>query len=155
MKTWKRIALALGIVAVLGGATAAIAANAHRRGNFQQRITGRVNHMLDKINATPEQRQKINDIVKQAMTDLQAQRQANAKNRGYWIQALTAEKINLDDLNSKADDHAKAMADTAKTIIIPALKQVHDILTTEQRQQLADMAKNHAGMHGGFGGPEQ
>ena len=78
MKTWKRIALALGIVAVLGGATAAIAANAHRRGNFQQRITGRVNHMLDKINATPEQRQKINDIVNQAMTDLKAQRQANA-----------------------------------------------------------------------------
>ena len=136
MKTWKRIALALGIVAVLGGATAAIAANAHRRGNFQQRITGRVNHMLDKINATPEQRQKINDIVKQAMTDLQAQRQANAKNRGYWIQALTAEKINLDDLNSKADDHAKAMAAKKKRRLnLPLVEVLEEVLDEEDDTQ--------------------
>jgi Spy/CpxP family protein refolding chaperone len=155
MKTWKRIALALGIVAVLGGATAAIAANAHGRGNFQQRFTSHVNKMLDKVNATPEQRQSINDIVNQAMTQLQAQRQAHAKDRGYWVQALTADTVDVNALNAKADEHAAAMANTAKTVIIPAVAKVHDILTKDQRQQLADMAKNHAGMHGGFGGPEQ
>ncbi|HYZ89526.1 MAG TPA: Spy/CpxP family protein refolding chaperone [Myxococcales bacterium] len=155
MKTWKRVALALGIASVLGGASAAIAANAHRRGDFQQRFTNHVNRMLDKINATDTQRQQINQIVSDTMASLKQQRQAHASDRGYWIQALTADKLDVDALKAKADEHAQAMANTAKTIIIPAVAKVHDILTPAQRQQLADMAKNHAEMRGGFGGPQQ
>jgi periplasmic protein CpxP/Spy len=155
MKTWKRVALALGIASVLGGATAAIAANAHRRGDFQQRFTSHVNQMLDKINATDSQRQQINQIVSDTMAKLQQQRQAHAGDRGYWMQALTADTLDVDALNAKADEHAQAMASTAKTIIIPAVAKVHDILTSAQRKQLADLAKNHASMHGGFGGPQQ
>jgi Spy/CpxP family protein refolding chaperone len=155
MKTWKRVALALGIASVLGGATAAVAANAHRRGDFQQRITAHVNRMLDKVNATPEQRQAINQVTSDALAQLQQQRQQHASDRGYWMQALTADKVDVNALNAKADEHAQAMANTAKTIIIPALAKVHDILTPAQRAQLADMAKNHAAMRGGFGGPQQ
>jgi Spy/CpxP family protein refolding chaperone len=154
MKTWKRVALALGIASILGGATAAIAAG-HRRGNFQQRITAHVNRMLDKVNATPDQRQQINQVVNDAVTQLQQQRQQHANARGFWMQALTADKVDLNALNAQADAHAQAMANTAKTVIIPALAKVHDILTPAQRNQLADLAKNHAAMQGGFGGPQQ
>ena len=154
MKTWKKVALALGLSLVVGGATAAIAANGHRGGNFQQRITSHVNRMLDKVNATPDQRQKINDITNNALAQLQKQRQSHAQDRGFWISALTADNFDEAALDTKADEHAAQMANTAKTIIIPALHQVHDVLTQAQRAQLATMMKNHA-PEGGFGGPEQ
>jgi len=154
MKTWKRVALALGIVSLLAGATAAVAANAHRRGNFQERFTAHVNRMLDKINATPDQRQAITQVTNDALAQLQQQRQAHAKERGYWMQALTADNLDVAALNAKADAHAKTMADTAKNVIIPAVAKVHDILTPAQRKQLAGMVQNHAGTQGGFGGPE-
>jgi Spy/CpxP family protein refolding chaperone len=155
MKTWKRVALALGIASLLAGATAAVAANAHRRGDFQQRFTAHVNRMLDKVNATPDQRQKITQVTNDALAQLQQQRQAHAKDRGYWMQALTAETVDVTALNAKVDEHAAAMASTAKSIIIPALAKVHDILTPPQRKQLADMVQSRAATHGGFGGPEQ
>ena len=155
MKMWKGIALALGAASLLVGATAAVAANAHRRGDFQQRFTSHVNRMLDKINATPEQRQQINQITTDALAQLQKQRQEHANDRGYWMHALTADELDVKALNAKADEHAAAMASTAKTIIIPAVQKVHDILTPAQRKQLADMVQNHAAMQGGFGGPEQ
>ena len=89
-----------------------------------------------------------------ALAQLQQQRQAHAKERGYWMQALTADNLDVAALNAKADAHAKTMADTAKNIIIPAVAKVHDILTPAQRKQLAGMVQNHAGTQGGFGGPE-
>ena len=150
MKTWKKVALALGLAFVVGGATAAIAANGHRGGNFQQRITARVNRMLDKLNATPDQRQKINDITNNALAQLQAQRQSHAQDRAAWISALTSDDFDEGALKAKAVDHATQMAN----IVIPALHQVHDVLTQAQRAQLATMMQDHA-MKGGFGGPEQ
>lgn len=155
MKTWKKVALALGIASLLAGATAAVAANAHRRGDFQQRFTAHVNRMLDKVNASPEQRQAITQVTNDALAQLQQNRQAHAKDRGYWMQALTADNLDVAALNAKADEHAQAMADTAKNVIIPAVKKVHDILTPAQRKQLADMVQSRAATHGGFGGPEQ
>jgi Spy/CpxP family protein refolding chaperone len=150
MKTWKKVSLALSLALVVGGGTA-IAANAHRGGDFQQRITARVNRMLDKLNATPDQRQKINDITKNALTQLQALRQSNAQDHGEWINALTADNFDENTLKAKAVDHATQMAN----IIVPALHQVHDVLTKDQRTQLGTMMKNHHGPQTGFGGPDQ
>jgi Spy/CpxP family protein refolding chaperone len=154
MKTWKKVPFALGLAFVVAGATAAVAAHGYHGGNFQARITARVNRMLDKLNATPEQRQAINQVKDDALAKLQQQRQQHAQDRGFWMQALTADAVDVDQLNAKADQHAADMAKTAKTIIIPALVKVHDILTPAQRQQLATMMKDHA-PQGGFGGPEQ
>ena len=155
MKTWKRIALALGIVGVLGGATAAsAAANFHRGRNFQQMITNRVDHMLDAIDATPEQRQTINQVKDDAIAKLQQKRQQHANEHAYWMKMLTADQLDAGTLNAEADKRAAEMASTAKEIIIPALVKVHDTLTPAQRQKLADMAKSHH-PQGGFGGPEQ
>ena len=151
MKTWKKVALALGLTVIVGGATAAIAANGHRGANFQQRITGRVNRMLDKLNATPDQRQQINGIVNNALTQLQEQRQNHEQDRAGWISALTSDNFDENALKAKAVDHATQMAN----IIVPALHQVHDVLTQAQRAQLKTMMQNHHGPQGGFGGPDQ
>ena len=155
MKTWKKVALALGLTVVVGGATAAIAANGHWGANFQQRITARVNRMLDKLNATADQRQQIDGIVNDALTQLQAQRQTHAQARGFWMQALTDTSMDEAKLDAQADAHAAQMADTAKKVIIPALLKVRSVLTDAQRAQLKTMMQNHHGPQGGFGGPDQ
>jgi len=154
MKTWKKVALALGMALVVGGATTAVAANAHRGANFQQRITTHVNRMLDKLNATPDQRQAINQITNDAVAQLQARRQNQAQTRGFWMQALTAANVDEGTLDAQADAQAKQMATNAKEVIIPALLKVRNVLTEAQRTQLGSMMKNHA-PQAGFGGPEQ
>jgi len=152
---WKRIALALGILGVLGGATAALAAaNGHRGHNFQKMISARVDHVLDEIDATPEQRQTINQIKDDALAQLQQKRQQHANEHAYWMKVLTADKVDVNALNAAADQRAQDMAATAKDIIIPALVKVHDALTPAQRQKLAEKVKSHH-QQGGFGGPEQ
>jgi Spy/CpxP family protein refolding chaperone len=152
---WKRIALALGIVGVLGGATTAIAAaNGHRGRNFQKMISARVNHVLDEIDATPQQRQTINQIKDDALAQLQQKRQQHANEHAYWMKVLTADSVDVNALNAAADQRAQVMAATAKEIIIPALVKVHDALTPAQRQKLADKVNSHH-PQGGFGGPEQ
>jgi len=149
---WKRIALALGIAGVLAGATAALAAgNGHRGRNFQQMITGRVNHVLDAIDATPEQRQAINQVKDDAVAKLQQKRQQHANEHAYWMKVLTADQVDVTALNAAADKRAQEMAATAKEIIIPALVKVHDTLTADQRAKLAELVKSR---QGGFGGPE-
>ncbi len=155
MKTWKRIALALGLAGVLGGATAALAAaNGHRGRNFQQMITARVNRMLDQLDATPEQRQAINAVKDDTIAKLQEKRQQHANEHAYWMQVLSAETVDVSKLNAAADKRAEEMASTAKDVIIPALVKVHDTLTPAQRQKLAEMVKSHH-PQGGFGGPAQ
>jgi len=152
---WKLIALALGLAGVLGGATAALAgANGHRGRNFQTMITNRVNHLLDQVNATPEQRQTINQVKDDALAKLQQKRQQHVNEHAQWMSALTADTVDVNALNAAADQKAQQMASTAKEIIIPALVKVHDTLTPAQRQKLAEMVKSHH-PQGGFGGPEQ
>lgn len=152
---WKRIALALGIAGVVGGATAALAAaNGHRGRNFQSMITSRVNHLLDEVGATPEQRQTINQVKDDALAKLSQKRQQHVNEHARWMQALTADQVDVIALNAAADQKAQEMAATAKEIIIPALVKVHDTLTPAQRQKLAAaiQSRHH---QGGFGGPQE
>ncbi len=61
---WKRIALALGIAGIVGGATAALAAaNGHRGRNFQTMITARVNHLLDEVDLNAAADQRAQDMA--------------------------------------------------------------------------------------------
>jgi protein CpxP len=153
---WKRIALALGIAGVVGGATAALAAaNGHRGRNFQTMITNRVNHLLDEVGATPDQRQTILQVKDDAIAKLQEKRQQHASEHAQWMSALTADQVDVNALNAAADQRAQDMAGTAKEIIIPALVKVHDTLTPAQRQKLAAIVNSHHQAQGGFGGPQQ
>ncbi|HWE25843.1 MAG TPA: hypothetical protein VG496_18025, partial [Myxococcales bacterium] len=126
MKTWKGIALALGMVSLLVGATAAVAANAHHRGDFQQGILAHVNRMLDKINATDDQRSAINKIATDTLATLKAQRSQNANPHKDFMSILTAADANqMNQAVSDAQAHAAARAaamEKATPVIIDALK---------------------------------
>jgi len=152
MKTWKWVVLALGIAGALGAATAAVAAGqGHRGQRFQKMISARIDHVLDEIDATPQQRQTINQAKDQLFANFQANAQARAQNRAHLVEVLTADKLDLQALNDEVD----ARANFAKQAIIPAIQTVHDALTPAQRQKVAELVKQHHGrMQGGFGGPD-
>ena len=70
------------------------------------------------------------------------------------MQLLTADKLDTDALYAIANQHAQEIQDLAK-VIVPEIQKVHDLLTPEQRQILAQKAQQMHQRHqqGGFGGP--
>jgi Spy/CpxP family protein refolding chaperone len=153
MKTWKPIALVLAIALGVGGAAAAVAAGAHRRGAWQQMINNRVEKALDQIKATPDQRTTILQVKDQVLQALQQNRQQMRQNRPNLGQLFTADQLDTNALYAFANQRAQSVNQMAQ-VIVPALQKVHDTLTPAQRQQLAELwAQHHQGaLQGGFGG---
>jgi Spy/CpxP family protein refolding chaperone len=153
MKSWKKIALLVGVLGVAG---AAVAAGAHHaRGAFlKNRIDARVNAALDAIEATPQQRQ----LALQAETDIvnaiQAKHQANRGAHQALLQAFTADQFDAQAFQTFADARTKDVKDLASAII-PSLQKVHDSLSPEQRAKLVEFVqqhRHHGEPPGGFGG---
>lgn len=102
--------------------------------------------MLDAVNATPEQRTQVKQIMDAARTDLQAQREAgralHEQMRQLFAQptvdARAAETLRL---------QALAQHDAASKRMMQAMLEVSRVLTPEQRARLAELgARRHANM---------
>jgi Spy/CpxP family protein refolding chaperone len=151
MQRWQRVAVVLALVGLAGGA--ALAMGGAHRGRFSEAmINNRVNHMLDVIDATPQQRQVINQVKDDLVAQFKAKAAQRAQNRTHWIDVLSADQLDTAALYAEADRRAQDVRDMAQ-VIVPAIQKVHDILTPAQRQKLAAMAKQHSDTQGGFGGP--
>jgi Spy/CpxP family protein refolding chaperone len=139
----------------VGGATAtAVAANAHRRGAWQQMINNRIESALDQINATPQQRATVEAAKTQIVQALQQSRQQIRQERPNFAQLFTADQLDTNALYAFANQRAQQVNQLAQ-VIVPQLQKVHDALTPAQRQQLAQMWAQHHQQHapqGGFGG---
>lgn len=126
----------------------------HRGHMMKHMISARIEDLEDEIQATPQQRQ----VIEQAKNEIVAALEARAKDRraahGQLMEALTGDKVNEAQLYAFADARAKDVQDLAK-IIVPQIVKVHDVLTKEQRDKLAARikARHDRGMQGGFGGP--
>jgi len=150
MKSWKQIGLLLGVLAFAGAAVAA--GMHHGRGGFMKdRIDARVHAALDEIQATPQQRQ----VVEQAETDifnaLQAKAQAHKGAHKALLAAFAGDQFDA-ELQSFADARAADVKDVA-SVIVPSLQKVHDALTPEQRAKVVQLVhEHHHGTQGGFGG---
>jgi protein CpxP len=154
----RKILIGVGALAILIAAGAAWAHGPGRRFMMKQMITKHVAEMEDYIQATPQQRTQIEQSRDTILNALQAKRQERGQNHQQWMQLLTADKLNPDDLYKIADQHAQAIQDLAK-VIVPEVVKVHDVLTPVQRQKLAqkaqEMRQKHQQHQGGFGGPNQ
>ena len=111
-------------------------------GHFMQR-------MLDRVNATPEQRAQIKAITDAAATERKAQFQAN---RGLHEQMMALFTQPAIDANAAEALRQQQMAqfDAASKRRLQTMLQVANVLTPEQRQQIAqemaqrrDMRQRH------------
>jgi len=154
----KKMLIGAGALAVVIAAGAAWARGPGRHFMSKQMITQKVAELEDYIQATPQQRQQIEQSRDTILNALQAQRQQRGQHQHQQLmQMLTADKLNPDDLYAVANQRAQAIQNLAK-VIVPEIVKVHDVLTPAQRQQLAqrmqEMRQKHQQRQGGFGGPQ-
>lgn len=113
--------------------------------------------MLDRLQATPEQKTRIREIMAAARKDLQAQRADGRSLRDQGMQLFAQPEIDAKAIEAL---RAQAMArrDAASKRMTQAMVEAGQVLTPAQRQQLAQhMAQRQERMrrhHEGHGAPQ-
>jgi Spy/CpxP family protein refolding chaperone len=151
MNRWKTVAVTIGVLGIAGAAVAG-AIQHGRAGFMKDRIAARVGKALDAIQATPQQRQVVEQAENDIVNAIQAKGQARHGTHQALLTAFTADNFDTKAVQAAADARAQDVKDLA-AVIIPSLQKVHDALTPEQRATLAELAQqHHRGPQGGFGG---
>jgi Spy/CpxP family protein refolding chaperone len=100
------------------------------------------------IDATDAQRARLDPIVKQAAKDLLPMRERMRDARKQGLAVLTAASVDRNALESLRADQLQA-ADAASQRLVQALADVADVLTPEQRKNLAERLQRRRGWHHG------
>jgi len=101
--------------------------------------------MLDRVNATPEQRTQIRQIMDAARTDMQAQRQTQQGLRDQTMQLFS--QPNVDARAAEAlRQQMLAQHDQRSKRMMQAMIDASRVLTPEQRKLMADNMKKHRDM---------
>jgi periplasmic protein CpxP/Spy len=148
MNRFKRVTLAT----LLGGVAAAAGFKAFGHGrrhgpldpaDFDQRLERMLKHLYVEIDATEEQKQKLEPIVKQAAKDLAPMRENLHAGRGQAIELLTQERIDPAAIEALRARHLE-LADEASRRLTRALADAAEVLTPAQRKELAaHFARRH------------
>jgi Spy/CpxP family protein refolding chaperone len=117
----------------------------HAQGGSQGMVLSE--HMLDRVQASPEQKARIREILMVARKDLQARRDDGKALREQSMKLLTQP-----DIDPKAIEELRAQAmarhDAASKRLTQAVVEASQVLTPEQRQQLAQhMEQRRERMH--------
>lgn len=153
-RRWTIAGLAAATIAAIGTAAAWNPAHSHERGGWGRgmhgpmdpeamgkRIDGMVQWMLADVNASDEQRTRIAGIAKAAATELAPLRQRHAEARRQSIKLLTAPTIDRAQIEQLRVEQMQ-LGDTVTRRMSQALIDAAEVLTQEQRAQLATKWEN-------------
>lgn len=96
-----------------------------------------INRMLSAVDGTPEQKARIAEIAKAAITDLQPMRETMLGSRDKLAAALKAEKIDRAAIEQLRADQL-ALGETASKRVTQALSDAAEVLTAAQRATLVE-----------------
>jgi protein CpxP len=96
----------------------------------------RIGHVLSRVDATQEQRDKINAIVKATVNDVVALRKDPAAQRGKVLAIFKADSIDRSALEAIRAEKL-ALGEKASKRIVQAIADAAEVLKPEQRRQLA------------------
>jgi Spy/CpxP family protein refolding chaperone len=100
-----------------------------------------VEHVLEEVDATPEQQAQVKSIVDAAAKDIEALRGQHGSAHRELHDTLTAPAIDRVRLETLRASHIEAL-DAASKRCLTALADAADVLTPEQRAQVGEkMAK--------------
>ena len=153
---FKRTAIAalIGGLAAGAGLTAWAHGGGHRgwhgggEGFSEERIERMVKHFGAEVDATPEQKAKLAEIATAAAKDLQPLREQARAARRQAMELLAAPAIDRGAIERLRAEQMQA-ADAASKRLTQALADVAEVLTPEQRKQLAERMQKRRGMRQG------
>jgi periplasmic protein CpxP/Spy len=158
--SWRKLLGATVIVGLVAGAAYMGAGHAHglRGGHGMatagfnpeaaaKRIDAVVSYALADINGTAEQKARIGDIAKGAMTDLLPLRAEHRASRDKAVELLSAATIDRAALEQVRAAELK-LAETASKRLTQAIADAAETLEPAQRAQLIEKMKQRMGRHG-------
>ena len=105
-------------------------------------------HLYVEIDATDEQKQRLEPIVKQAVKDLLPLRDKARAGRQRALELLTADTMDRGAIEALRAEHLQ-LAEQASRRIAQALGDVAEVLTPVQRKELAARMEKHRGWRHG------
>jgi Spy/CpxP family protein refolding chaperone len=139
--------LAAALLLAVGGALVAVTAHAqggaphgHAFGHGEFGGGRMLERMLDSVNASPDQRSRIQEIMKSALADVRAQREAS---RGLRDQALTLFAQPTVDARAVESVRQQMLQqhDQSSRRWMQAMLDASAVLTPDQRTQLTERMK--------------
>lgn len=100
---------------------------------FQERLEKRVDKALDGTTATPDQKQKVTEILKSAATDMKGLRDKRDEARKALQDAMSAPAIDPARIEAIRAEQMKTLDDSSKRFT-RALIDAGNVLNAEQRQ---------------------
>ena len=95
--------------------------------------------VLSRVDATPEQKTRIQAIVQDAIKDLSQVREQHMKNRQAFMDALSQPTVDRATLKQIRQSEMQ-LAESASDRFVTAIADAADVLTPEQRGKLVEMA---------------
>ena len=146
------VAASLGVVLLLG--VGAFSALGHGRRAFfhgattpeqaQKRVERVTTWVLDDLDATAEQRERVTAIVLAAAKDLRPIHEELRAGHHQVVELLTRPEIDRSALEALRAQQAQRIAD-ATLRISKAVADAAEVLTVEQRVELAERLESHLG----------
>ena len=109
----------------------------HRGGPLMALLGPELDRALDAAKATPQQRADIRNIAGAARDDLRAARQAQAPNPSAWMNAWTAEQLDLPALEQERQRRLAAHEQRSKRVL-QAVADIGAVLSPAQRRAVAE-----------------
>jgi len=139
----------------LAGAGFGALAHGRRRGGapldpaqVEERLDRMLERAYEQVGATPEQRQKIEPIVKQAAKDLQPLRAKVREARREGLKLFSADTVDRGAIERFRVEQVQA-TDAASKRFTQALTDVAEVLTPEQRRSVAERMQRRRYRHWG------
>ena len=98
---------------------------------------GMLKRMLERVNATPEQRAQIDQIMKSAATDMRAQRESGRELREQAMTLFSQPTVDAGAVEALRQKQL-AMHDAASKRMMNAMIEISRVLTPDQRKQMAE-----------------
>jgi Spy/CpxP family protein refolding chaperone len=115
----------------------------HHRGGFdparmREFAEARADRLLYELDATPEQRQQVKEILGQAFDDMSGLREQKLMDRQAFLDILSQPQIDRARLQELSAGKVKQM-EQMSTRMTQAIADAAEVLTPEQRARLGDV----------------